>query len=85
MMYGGATMMIELILVAGTRGGDELMAGYEERLADLGARPHWGQYNRLTPERARALYPRWDDWLAVEAQLNASGVFDSPFTARVGI
>jgi hypothetical protein len=85
MMHGQQTMMIELILVDGTRGGDELLAGYERDLADLGARPHWGQINALTAERARALYPRWDDWLAVERELNASGVFDSPFTRRVGI
>ena len=85
MMHGGATMMIELIMVDGSRRGYELLAGYEERLADLAARPHWGQYNTLTPDRVRALYPRWDDWLAAERELNASGVFDSPFTARVGI
>lgn len=85
MMHGGATMMIELIMVDGSRGGYTLLEGYEERLADLGARPHWGQYNTLTPERARALYPRWPDWLETERELNASGVFDSPFTRRVGI
>ena len=85
MMHGGATMMIELIMVDGSRGGYTLLEGYEERLADLGARPHWGQYNTLTPERARALDPRWPDWLETERELNASGVFDSPFTRRVGI
>jgi hypothetical protein len=85
MMHGGATMMIELIMVDGSRGGYDLLAGYEQRLADLGVRPHWGQYNTLTPERVPPLYPRWDDWLAVERELNASGVFDSPFTARIGI
>ena len=31
MMHGQPTMMIELIMVDGTRGGDELLAGYEER------------------------------------------------------
>jgi hypothetical protein len=85
MMEGQPTMMVELILVTGTRGGDELLAGYEERLSDLGARPHWGQINAIAPERVRALYPRWDDWLAAERELNASGVFDSPFTRRVDI
>jgi L-gulono-1,4-lactone dehydrogenase len=85
MMHGGATMMIELIMVDGTRGGFDLLAGYEERLADLDVRPHWGQYNTLTPARVPPLYPRWDDWLTVEGELNASGVFDSPFTSRVGI
>jgi L-gulono-1,4-lactone dehydrogenase len=85
MMQGQPTMMIELILVDGTRGGDALLAGYEEELADLGVRPHWGQINALTPARVRELYPRWDEWLAVERELNASGVFDSPFTRRVEI
>ena len=85
MMQGQATMMIELIMVDGSRGGYRLLAGYEERLADLDVRPHWGQVNGLTPERVRALYRHWDDWMAVERQLNASGVFDSPFTRRVGI
>ena len=85
MMHDRATMMIELIMVDGTRGGEELLAGYERDLADLDVRPHWGQVNALTGERVRALYPRWDDWLAVEAELNGSGVFDSPFTRRAGI
>jgi hypothetical protein len=85
MMHGRATMMIELILIEGTRGGDRLLRGYEERLADLDVRPHWGQLNWLTAERVAQLYPRWSDWLAAQRRFNASGVFDSPFTARVGI
>jgi hypothetical protein len=85
MMHGQATMMIELIMVDGSRGGYELLAGYEEWLADLEVRPHWGQYNTLTPDRVRALYPRWEDWMSVEREFNASHVFDSPFTRRVGI
>ena len=51
MMHGRATMMIELIMVTGTRHGYELLATYEDALADLDVRPHWGQYNTLTPER----------------------------------
>ena len=31
------------------------------------------------------MYPRYDDWLAVHRELNSSGVFDSPFSKRVGI
>jgi L-gulono-1,4-lactone dehydrogenase len=85
MMHGRATMMIELILVDGTPRGLDLLAGYEERLADLGVRAHWGQINGLTAERVRASYPRWDAWLEVHRRLNASGVFDSPFTRRIGI
>jgi hypothetical protein len=85
MMHGRASMIFELILVTGTRGADELLAGYEEGLADLGVRAHWGQYNHLTEDRIRAAYPRWDDWMSVQLELNSSGVFDSPFSRRVGI
>jgi hypothetical protein len=85
MMYDRATMMIELIMVNGSRGGYALLEGYEERLADLDVRPHWGQYNTLTGDRVRALYPRWEEWLGVVRQFNSSGAFDSTFTRRVGI
>jgi len=84
MMYGRPTMMIELIMVVGTPHGYELLATYEDALADLDVRPHWGQYNTLTPERIAALYERWEDWLGVERELNRSGVFASPFTGRAG-
>jgi L-gulono-1,4-lactone dehydrogenase len=85
MMHDRATMMIELIMIAGSRGGYALLESYEERLAELDVRPHWGQYNTLSAERIAELYPRWDEWMAAERELNSSGVFDSPFTRRVGI
>jgi L-gulono-1,4-lactone dehydrogenase len=85
MMYDQATMMIELIMVDGTRGGYALLDGYEERLRGLKVRPHWGQYNTLTPDCLGALYPRWYDWMAVQSEFNRSGVFDSAFTRRLGI
>jgi hypothetical protein len=52
MMYGQPTMMIELFMVVESRRCEELLAGYERELANLGARPHWGQINALTAERA---------------------------------
>jgi hypothetical protein len=86
MMHGRPTMMIELILAKGTKRGFELLAVYEQRLADLGIRPHWGQVNSLSAATDfAAMYPRWDAWRAVYDELNATGVFDSPFTHRIGI
>jgi len=87
MMHGRETMMIELILLTHTEGGMELLAAHEEALYALGGRPHWGQVNTLTGshELLAAMYPRWPDWLAVHHRFNASGVFDSPFSKRVGI
>jgi hypothetical protein len=87
MMFARPTMMIELILVAETRGGTTLLAEYERDLSEFGARPHWGQYNTLGPDPARlaALYPRWQEWLSVCERFNSTGVFDSEFTDRIGI
>ena len=85
MMFDQPTMMIELIMVTGSRRGEELLAGYERELADLGVRAHWGQVNALTAQRVRELYPRWDTWLEAAARFNASGVFDSDFTRRLEI
>ena len=87
MMHGRDTIMLELIQMTRTEGGFELLAEYEEALYGLGGRPHWGQYNTLTGshELMQSMYPRFPDWLAVHAELNASGVFDSPFSKRVGI
>jgi hypothetical protein len=87
MMYARDTMMIELIMLTHTEGGFELLADYEEALYALGGRPHWGQVNTLTGSDGliNSMYPRFDDWLEVHRRLNASGVFDSPFSKRVGI
>jgi hypothetical protein len=87
MMYGRDTMMLELIELTRTEGGFELLAAYEEALYKVGGRPHWGQYNTLTGSHdlMQSMYPRHDSWLGVHAQLNASGVFNGPFSKRVGI
>lgn len=87
MMNGRDTMMIELIQLSRCDGGYELNAAYERALGKLDGRPHWGQVNTLTAAEGllETMYPRYRDWLEVHGQLNSSGVFDSPFTERVGI
>jgi hypothetical protein len=87
MMNGRDTMMIELIQLSRCDGGYELNAAYEQALSKLGGRPHWGQVNTLTAAGGlvATMYPRYGDWLDVHRQLNSSGVFNSPFTDRVGI
>ncbi|MCI0585335.1 MAG: FAD-binding protein [Planctomycetes bacterium] len=87
MMYGRDTMMIELIMAADTDGGFGLLAAHEEALYALGGRPHWGQFNTLTGSNRllESMYPKYAEWMAVHAVLNATGVFNSPFSKRVGI
>jgi hypothetical protein len=86
MMHGRElTMMLELILLDGSYGGPELLAAYEDTLRPLGGRPHWGQINHLTRDDVEELYPAFDRWLAVHAELDRSGVFGGPFAQRLGI
>jgi len=88
MMYGRPlTMMIELFILHPIRGNEELLSAYEDALADLGGRPHWGQFNRISGghQALVAMYPRFPEWQKINRQLNATGVFDSPMTKRIGL
>ena len=87
MMNGRDTMMIELIQLSRCDGGYELNAAYEQALNKLAGRAHWGQVNTLSAGEGRlaTMYPGYREWLGVHRRLNSSGVFDSPFTDRVGI
>lgn len=85
MMHGHDTMMMELIELAGSDGAVELTNAYEKELYELGGRPHWGQLNAMTPGFVSSAYPRYADWQAVHRSFNSTGVFDSPFSRRVGI
>jgi hypothetical protein len=87
MMQGRDTMMIELIMATHTVGGMELLAAHENALYSLDGRPHWGQVNTLTGSHdlIATMYPRYQDWQDVHSEINASGVFDGPFSKRVGI
>ena len=70
-----------------TVGGMELLAAHEQALYGLEGRPHWGQINTLTGSHGlvQGMYPHYDDWQEIHAQLNSSCVFDSPFSKRVGL
>ncbi len=87
MMNGRDTMMIELIGLNGNDGGIELLKAYEEALYALGGRPHWGHINTLSGSHGfvESMYPRYADWLDVRTRLDPDGVFDSPFTKRMGL
>jgi hypothetical protein len=86
MMQGHDTMMIELIMSKHTIGGMELLAAHEEALHKVQGRPHWGQVNSLTGSHGAVeeMYPRHAAWQRIHEKLNATGVFDSPFSRRVG-
>jgi len=51
------------------------MAAVEERLAGLGARPHWGKLYGIEPADVRGLYPRWADFAALAGTYDPTGKF----------
>lgn len=44
-----------------------------------GGRPHWGKLHNLRDAQLAALYPRWDDFLKVRAELDPEGRMLNPY------
>ena len=87
MMQGMNTCMVEMDVVTGTYGGQEVMQRYQESMYELGGRPHWGlEFDHLTGSNnlIGKMYPQLQSWLNVYNQFNRKGTFNSSFTDRVG-
>ena len=66
---------------------EELLRHYEQTLMEeFGGRLHWGlDLDVLQGDTwPRAVYPRWDEWLAIYRRFN-HGTFDGAVTDRLGI
>jgi L-gulonolactone oxidase len=66
--------------------GIDVDAAWEEAQAAClaaGGRPHWGKWHTLTAAELRGVYPRWDDFCALRARLDPTGLFGSPAIDRV--
>lgn len=55
----------------------------EAIMADYDGRPHWGKRHHLDVATLRALYPRFDDFLAVRDRLDPERVFANAYTGTV--
>ncbi len=58
-------------------------AGVEQIMADYSGRPHWGKLHRLRAESLAPLYPGWDSFQKVLAELDPDGHFSNPYLDRV--
>ncbi len=58
-------------------------AAFESIARSVGGRPHWGKLHGLGADELRTLYPRYDDALAVRAEVDPTGVFDNDYLRRV--
>jgi hypothetical protein len=87
MAQGRPTVVLELIVLQDVNGHQDLLRHYEQTMMEeFGGRLHWGLDLDVIQGDAwpRAVYPRWDDWLAVYHQFN-HGTFDGAVTDRLGI
>ncbi len=56
---------------------------FESIVADAAGRPHWGKMHSLDAGRLSALYPRFDDFRRVRAEVDPEGRFGNSYLARV--
>ena len=64
-------------------GWEPYFRGVEEIMSSYGGRPHWGKRHFQTAERLAPRYPRWEDFQALRAELDPTGVFSNAYTDRV--
>jgi len=85
--YGRVTCMAELDMLQGINHGDDLLKQIQKEMtADTTVRVHWGlELDTLNGPQVEKMYPRYNRWLNIYRQMNTTGVFNSPFTDRLGI
>lgn len=80
--YGGDVVQLgAYTAVLGHR--DRYFAEFWRRMHALDARPHWGKELDHGADELRSLYPRFDDFTGVRAQLDPDRMFANPFLDRV--
>ncbi|PPL14656.1 D-arabinono-1,4-lactone oxidase [Microterricola pindariensis] len=62
---------------------EEYFRAVEQIMIAHDGRPHWGKMHYRDAESLRAVYPRFDDFLAVRDQLDPDRVFANPYLRRV--
>jgi FAD-linked oxidoreductase len=56
---------------------------FESIVADVAGRPHWGKVHTLGSGRLRALYPRYDEFRRVRAEVDPEARFGNPYLTQV--
>ncbi|KAH7133916.1 hypothetical protein EDB81DRAFT_887725 [Dactylonectria macrodidyma] len=87
---GRTTMMVEMDMLFGINTGQKLLTFMTQQLCSgpdgKGVRVHWGLDLDTVQKGDLAIkYSQSDKWLAVYKQLNSTGIWNSPFTDRLGI
>ncbi len=59
-----------------------VLALVEEKLAPLGARPHWGKLTTMRPEVLQARYPKLPEFHQLVAQIDPAGKFHNEYLEK---
>lgn len=57
----------------------KLLPLIEAELAPFGVRPHWGKLYTITTEQLKAVYPKFNDFVALAKKYDPSGKFHNKF------
>ena len=85
---GRPTCMVELDMLYGTVNGYKLLTLVKNQMCTQGSgvRVHWGlDLDTVTEQEVPGMFEQWGRWLKVYQELNAGGMWNSPFTDRLGI
>ncbi|KAL6915410.1 hypothetical protein FSST1_006905 [Fusarium sambucinum] len=88
---GRTTMMVEMDMIFGIKTGNDLLKYMRQELCTgedgKGVRVHWGlDLDTVKKGDVAEMYPEtYEKWLAVYRNLNSTGIWNSPFTERLGI
>ncbi|RBQ64559.1 hypothetical protein FVER14953_01654 [Fusarium verticillioides] len=87
---GRTTMMVEMDMLFGVKTGEELLKLMRKELCNGeegdGVRVHWGlDLDTVKKGDLEKMYPESERWLAVYGEMNSTGIWNSPFTERLGI
>jgi FAD/FMN-containing dehydrogenase len=61
----------------------EYFDAFESIAAGVGGRPHWGKMHSLDATRLAGLYPNFEDFRKVRAEVDPDGRFVNPYLARI--
>lgn len=85
--YGTDTCMIDVPLMLGTIGDEQMLDRMQLNLLAVGARPHWGKICNLVNGRELIgkMYPKLPEFLKAVQFFNPNGTFNGRFSMRTSI
>ena len=76
---------LTLDIAAGTKGLAELLARVDAEVLDAGGRHYLAKDSHVSPSAVRRGYPRLEQWLAVQEQMDPAGTWRSDLARRLGL